>query len=51
VNELPRLRPIAIKERRAVLFLQYGQLDVVDGAFVLIDASGVRVHVPVGATG
>lgn len=50
MNELPRLRPIAIKERRAVLFLQYGQLDVQDGAFVLIDASGVRVHVPVGAT-
>lgn len=50
MNELPRLRPIAIKERRAVLFLQYGQLDVQDGAFVLIDAGGVRVHIPVGAT-
>jgi CRISPR-associated protein Cas1 len=50
MNELPRLRPIAIKERRSVLFLQYGQLDVQDGAFVLIDATGVRVHVPVGAT-
>ena len=49
MNELPRLRPIAIKERRSVLFLQYGQLDVQDGAFVLIDAEGVRVHVPVGA--
>lgn len=43
------MRPIAIKERRSVLFLQYGQLDVQDGAFVLIDAEGVRVHVPVGA--
>lgn len=50
MNELPRLRPIAIKERRSVLFLRYGQLDVVDGAFVLIDSVGVRVHVPVGAT-
>jgi CRISP-associated protein Cas1 len=49
VNQLPRLRPIAIKERRSVLFLKYGQLDVQDGAFVLIDAAGVRVHVPVGA--
>jgi CRISPR-associated protein Cas1 len=49
VNELPRLRPIAIKERRSVLFLKYGQLDVQDGALVLIDAAGVRVHVPVGA--
>lgn len=49
MNQLPRLRPIAIKERRSVLFLKYGQLDVQDGAFVLIDAAGVRVHVPVGA--
>jgi CRISP-associated protein Cas1 len=49
MNQLPRLRPIAIKERRSVLFLQYGQLDVQDGAFVLVDAKGVRVHVPVGA--
>jgi len=32
MNELPRLRPIAIKEKRSVLFLQYGQLDVIDGA-------------------
>jgi len=50
MNELPRLRPIAIKERRSVLFLQYGQLDVQDGAFVLIDVEGVRMHIPVGAT-
>lgn len=49
MNQLPRLRPIAIKERRSVLFLQYGQLDVQDGAFVLIDAAGVRIHIPVGA--
>lgn len=50
MNELPRLRPITIKERRSVLFLRYGQLDVIDGAFVLVDAEGVRVHIPVGAT-
>ena len=42
------LRPIAIKERAGIIFLRYGQLDVVDGAFVLIDEQGVRVQIPVG---
>jgi CRISPR-associated protein Cas1 len=42
------LRPIAIKDRASIIFLEYGQLDVVDGAFVLIDAEGVRVQIPVG---
>lgn len=40
--------PIAIKERNSMLFLQYGRLDVQDGAFVLVDDKGVRVHIPVG---
>lgn len=31
-----------------MVFLQYGQVDVVDGAFVLIDGEGVRTQVPVG---
>lgn len=43
------LRPIAIKERSAIVFLSYGQLDVLDGAFVLIDQNGVRVQIPVGS--
>lgn len=42
------LRPIAIKDRSAIVFLQYGQVDVVDGAFVLIDQNGIRVQIPVG---
>jgi CRISPR-associated protein Cas1 len=42
------LRPIPLKDRAAIVFLQYGQLDVVDGAFVLIDQNGVRVQIPVG---
>ena len=42
------LRPIAIKDRSAVVFLEYGQVDVVDGAFVLVDDKGVRVQIPVG---
>jgi CRISPR-associated protein Cas1 len=42
------LRPIPIKDRSSILFLEYGQVDVVDGAFVLIDANGARVQIPVG---
>lgn len=45
---LPPLRPIPIKERLSILFIEYGQLDVLDGAFVVVDKSGVRTHIPVG---
>ncbi len=42
------LRPIPIKDRSSILFLEYGQVDVLDGAFVLVDANGARVQIPVG---
>src|SRR5690554_559686 len=42
------LKPIPIKDRTSLIFLQYGQVDVIDGAFVLVDKTGVRTHVPVG---
>ncbi len=42
------LRPIPLKDRSSIVFLQYGQLDVLDGAFVLVDQNGVRVQIPVG---
>lgn len=45
---LPPLKPIAIKERLSILFIEKGHLDVLDGAFVVVDKSGVRTHVPVG---
>lgn len=45
---LPPLRPLPIKDREPMVFLSYGQVDVLDGAFVLVDASGVRTHIPVG---
>jgi CRISP-associated protein Cas1 len=45
---LPPLRPIPIKERLSILYIEKGQLDVLDGAFVVIDKSGVRTHIPVG---
>lgn len=46
---LPPLKPIAIKERTSVLFVERGELDVIDGAFVLVDKNGVRTHIPVGS--
>jgi CRISPR-associated protein Cas1 len=48
VKVLPKLKPIAIKERFSLLFLEKGELDVVDGSFVIIDKSGVRSQIPVG---
>jgi CRISPR-associated protein Cas1 len=45
---LPPPRPIPIKDRASILFLEKGRLDVLDGAFVLVDEAGVRVHIPVG---
>jgi len=47
-ERLPKLRPIPIKDRRSVLFLEKGHLDVLDGAFVLVDKNGVRTHIPIG---
>jgi CRISPR-associated protein Cas1 len=46
---LPALGPISIKERVSLVFLEKGQLDVLDGAFVLVDQNGVRTHIPVGS--
>lgn len=46
---LPPLKPIPIKDRISVLFVERGQLDVLDGAFVVVDKNGVRTHIPVGS--
>lgn len=50
---LPPLKPIPIKERLSIIFIERGEIDVVDGAFVVVDAQGFRVrpvltHVPIG---
>lgn len=45
---LPPLRPIPIKERLSILYIERGHLDVLDGAFVVVDKNGVRTHIPVG---
>ena len=42
------LRPIPLKERSGIIFLEYGQVDVIDGACVLVDQTGIRVQIPVG---
>jgi len=41
-------RPIPIKDRASILFVEKGRLDVLDGAFVVVDRNGVRTHIPVG---
>jgi CRISPR-associated protein Cas1 len=46
---LPPLKPIPIKDRVSVLFVEKGNLDVIDGAFVVVDKNGVRTHIPVGS--
>lgn len=45
---LPPLKPIPIKERVSVIFIERGEIDMLDGAFVVVDATGVRTHIPVG---
>ncbi|MBU8546674.1 MULTISPECIES: type I-E CRISPR-associated endonuclease Cas1e [Roseomonadaceae] len=45
---LPPPRPIPLRERAAILFVEKGRLDVLDGAFVMVDEGGVRTHIPVG---
>src|SRR5690606_6747575 len=53
LSMLPPLKPIPIKERLSIVFVEKGEIDVVDGAFVVVDQQGFRVrpvltHIPVG---
>lgn len=45
---MPPPRPIPIKDRASILFIERGQVDVQDGAFVVIDKKGIRMQIPVG---
>lgn len=45
---LPPLKPIPIKDRISVAYVEKGNIDVLDGAFVVVDKNGVRTHIPVG---
>ncbi len=42
------VKPIPLKERSSILFVEKGQIDVLDGSFVLIDKNGVRMQIPIG---
>lgn len=49
MNFMP-LKPIPIKDRMSMIFVGMGQIDVRDGAFVLVDdVNGERMHIPVGS--
>jgi len=43
------LKPIPIKDRNSMIFVGMGQIDVKDGAFVVIDKNGERMHIAVGS--
>ena len=45
---LPPPRPIPLRDRASILFVEKGRLDVLDGAFVLVDENGIRTHIPIG---
>ena len=46
---LPPLKPLPIKDRISVVYVEKGNLDVLDGAFVVVDKTGIRTHLPVGS--
>jgi len=50
---LPPLKPMSIKDRLSIVFVEKGEIDVIDGAFVVVDRDGQRsrpvlTHIPVG---
>lgn len=51
MNGFPGLappKPIPLKDRASLVFVERAQLDVLDGAFVAVNADGVRTAIPVG---
>ena len=46
---LPKLKPIPIKDRMALLFIEKCHVDVVNGAFVMITKEGVHTQIPAGS--
>ena len=45
---LPPPRPIPIRDRSSIIFVEEGRIDGLDVAFVVIDEGGVRTHILVG---
>lgn len=48
MSGLPPPKPIPLKDRASLVFVERAQLDVKDGAFVAVNADGTRTHIPVG---
>jgi hypothetical protein len=44
---VPPPRPIPIRERSSILFVEKGLLDVLDGGFVVVDENYIRTHIPI----
>jgi CRISPR-associated protein Cas1 len=40
--------PIPLKDRASMVFVEHARLDVLDGAFVAVNADGTRTQIPVG---
>ncbi len=45
---LPPPKPIPLKDRASLVFVERANLDVRDGAFVAVNSDGTRTHIPVG---
>ena len=48
MSGLPPPKPIPLKDRSTLVFVERAKLDVEDGAFVAINADGTRTHIPGG---
>ncbi len=42
------LKPIPIEERVSVICIERGEIDLIDGAFVVVNVKGIRSQIPVG---
>jgi CRISPR-associated protein Cas1 len=42
------VRPIPIKDRASILFLEHGKIDVLNSAFVITDREGSQIQIPIG---
>lgn len=40
--------PIPLKDRASMIFVERARLDVLDGAFVAVNADGTRIQIPIG---
>jgi CRISP-associated protein Cas1 len=45
---LPPPKPIPLKDRASIACVEKGNIDVLDGAFVVVDKIGIRTHLPIG---